>query len=224
MTALSKDDFHFLLRRLHSLSGIIPLGGFLLFHFFENASARKGAEAFDATVLKIGEMPYLYAIEIGLLLIPLIFHSVYGLFITSTAKPNVASYSHARNWAYFFQRLSGVIAFLYIAVHVATTRGWALFIKGSAITFTDMQAMLSQPLIFGLYFLGIIAVTYHFSNGLWSFSITWGLVQSQAGQKRLAVASMAIFAVLCVVGLDILSAFVTQHGFLAHIGKTVLGA
>ena len=40
-------DRLFLWRRLHSLSGIIPVGAFLLFHIFENLSALRGPEAYN---------------------------------------------------------------------------------------------------------------------------------------------------------------------------------
>lgn len=224
MAKLSRDDCHFILRRLHSLTGIVPIGGFLLFHFFENASARHGAEAFDKTVAAIADMPYLYALELGVLGLPILFHAVYGLFITSSSRPNVAGYSYARNWAYFFQRITGLIAFAYILFHVATTRVYSLFFKGSAITFSDMHAMLSQPLIFAFYVIGILAVTFHFSNGIWSFSITWGLVKSRLGQQRLAAISMLIFAILSVVGIDIVSSFLWEHGFLSQISSKLVGA
>lgn len=224
MNMPTRDEWYFIFRRLHSLSGMIPIGGFLLFHFFENASARRGPEAFNETVVKIGNMPYLYALEIGLLLLPILFHAVFGLFITASSRPNVVHYPYGRNWAYLFQRLSGIIAFVYIAVHVATTRGWALFIKGDHITFADMQGMLSQPLILALYVVGILAVTYHFANGIWSFSITWGLVRSAEGQKRLACASVIIFLVLATVGLDIVSAFVLEQSMLAKLGSLIFGA
>ena len=223
MAALTRDERHFLLRRLHSLSGIVPIGGFLLFHFFENASARQGAAAFDETVVKISSMPYLYALEIGLLLIPILFHSIYGLFITSTSRPNVVPYSHARNWAYTMQRVSGIIAFAYLGYHIATTRGWALFVKGDHITFSDMAAKFADPLVIAIYVLGILSVTWHFANGLWSFSITWGLVTTQAAQRRLAMATNVFFVILAVVGLDILSAFRLEHGFLARLGAMIFG-
>jgi succinate dehydrogenase / fumarate reductase, cytochrome b subunit len=214
---LTKTESMFLLRRLHSLSGIIPIGGFLLFHFYENASARHGAEAFNETVRKISEMPYLIAAEWLVLLLPILFHSIYGLFITASARPNVSSYSYERNWAYFFQRMSGIIAFFYIGYHVITTRGWAVFVKGSEITFQDMVLKLSSPFVIIIYIIGILAVTYHFSNGLWSFSITWGIVKSEQGQKRLAFLSNIIFLVLSIVGLDIFSAFVLQGSFLKSL-------
>jgi succinate dehydrogenase / fumarate reductase cytochrome b subunit len=74
------------------------------------------------------------------------------------------------------------------------------------------------PWVFALYIAGIISVVYHFSNGLWSFSITWGLVRSDVGQKRLACVSMAIFAILSIVGIDILSAFVFKQSILTSLG------
>src|SRR5438552_3099274 len=101
MATLSRDDRYLLLHRLHSLSGIVPIGGFLLFHFFENASARLGPKAFDQTVAKIGEMPYLYVMELCVIVIPILFHGIYGLFITKAARPNNLQYSFERNWAYF---------------------------------------------------------------------------------------------------------------------------
>jgi succinate dehydrogenase / fumarate reductase, cytochrome b subunit len=219
---LTSDDRYFLLRRLHSLTGIIPIGGFLLFHFFENAAARNGAEAFNQTVLKIGEMPYLYLMEISVLAVPLLFHGIFGLLITADSKPNLSNYPYCRNWAYFLQRLSGVLAFAYIFYHIASTRGWALFIKGSAITFADMQAKVAG---YGLaiYCIGILAVVYHFSNGLWSFSVTWGLVKSQEAQKQLAILTQILFLVLAVVGLDILSAFVLHQSVLSKVGALIFG-
>ncbi len=223
MAKLSRDDWHFILRRLHSLTGIIPIGGFLLFHFFENASARHGAAAFDQTVTKIAEMPYLFALEIGVLGLPILFHAIYGLFITSSSRPNVGGYGYARNWAYFFQRLTGLIAFAYIFFHVATTRIYALMYKGTPITFADMHSMLSQPWIFAFYIVGILAVTYHFSNGLWSFSITWGLVRSHIGQQRLAALTIVIFLLLSIVGVDIVSAFMWDQGLLARLGSSLRG-
>lgn len=218
MTSINKAELSFLLRRLHSLTGIIPIGGFLLFHFFENSSARQGAIAFNETVEKISEMPYLYILEWAGLLIPILFHSIYGIYITKSAKPNIVRESHGRNFAYLMQRVTGVVAFAYIAYHIITTRAWALFVKNDHITFSDMSADLNIWWKLMIYVIGILAVTFHFSNGIWSFSITWGLVRTEAGQKRLAMLSMIMFFVLAVVGLDIISAFIIDHGILSHLG------
>ena len=48
---------HFYLRRLHSLSGIFPMGVFLLEHFFGNAFATRGPEAYNRYVEFLLGMP-----------------------------------------------------------------------------------------------------------------------------------------------------------------------
>lgn len=163
-------------------------------------------------------MPYLWAAEIFGLLLPILFHGVYGLYITGPSRPNVIRYSNGRNWAYFMQRVTGVIAFAYIIYHVLNTRVWALMVKGSGITFTDMAEKLSSAPVFMFYVIGILASTFHLSNGIWSFSITWGLVQSERGQRQLAMFSVLLFVVLSIVGLDITSAFVMEKSVLTALG------
>lgn len=207
----------FLLRRLHSLSGIIPIGGFMLFHFFENASARTSPEAFNETVVKISKMPYLPIMEIFLLAIPILFHAFYGLFIRTPSKMNLGSYSTARNWAYFFQRVTGIIAFFYIIFHVATTRVWAIMVKGDHITFQDMASSLANPMVALIYIIGILAITFHFCNGIWSFSITWGLVTTKVAQERLAALSFGFFIILATIGLDIFSAFILEKSLIYQL-------
>jgi succinate dehydrogenase / fumarate reductase, cytochrome b subunit len=219
-SAWTSSDRTFLLRRLHSLTGVVPLGGFLLFHLFENASARRSPEAFNEVVLKISQMPYLVVLEWVGLLLPLIFHAVYGIYIAAPATKNAALTFHwTRHWAYIAQRVTGVIAFAYLVVHVVGTRFWSLFVKGTHIEFSDMTTILQTPGMFVFYLIGILSVIYHFSNGLWSFAITWGIVTSQAAQERLATVTMVLFFILSVVGIDILSAFV----FPQSIIKSILG-
>ena len=46
----ARDDHSFLWRRLHSLSGVLPLGAFLCYHMFENLSALRGPAAYDEMV------------------------------------------------------------------------------------------------------------------------------------------------------------------------------
>ena len=218
MGQLTKSDYTFLLRRLHSLTGIVPIGGFLLFHFFENASARHGADSFNKTVEEIGRMPYLVVLEWLALLLPIAFHSIYGLYITSSAKPNIVKHTYGRNFAYLMQRVTGILGFFYLGYHIITTRMWALFVKGSDITYADMHTKLQSPLALCIYIVGIISLTYHFSNGIWSFSVTWGIVKTESGQKKLAIATNLFFIILCTVGLDILSAFIFDKSILSHLG------
>src|SRR5262245_29773723 len=95
----------FLLRKLHQLTGIVPLGLFFFVHMYTNSAAMNGAENFNKHVRDIHDIPYLIFIEVFGIFLPLLFHSIYGIFISAEARPNVFNYSYARNWFYIFQRV-----------------------------------------------------------------------------------------------------------------------
>src|SRR4029077_1280610 len=93
----------------HQLSGIMPLGVFLLEHFYTNSKALNGAALFNDAVTDLQSIPYILFVEIGGIFIPLIYHAVYGLVITVEARPNNLHYPYPRNWFYLIQRLTGVV-------------------------------------------------------------------------------------------------------------------
>ena len=97
----------FVLRKLHQLSGIVPLGLFLLEHFYTNSKALTGAGDFNNAVDDLQSIPYILFVEIGGIFIPLIYHAVYGLVITMEARPNNLAYPYSRNWFYLIQRITG---------------------------------------------------------------------------------------------------------------------
>src|SRR5215218_10456882 len=101
----------FLLRKLHQLTGIVPLGMFFFVHMWTNSTALNGAESFNEHVQTIHDMPYLLFIEIFGIFVPLAFHSIYGILISGEARHNVSSYGYARNWFYVFQRVTGLYLF-----------------------------------------------------------------------------------------------------------------
>src|ERR671929_154384 len=112
----------FLLRKLHQLTGIIPLGVFLLEHFYTNSKALTGAADFNNAVKDLQSIPYILFVEIGGIFLPLIYHAVYGLFITWEMRPNNAHYPYPRNWFYTIQRVTGIILFFFITFHVLNFR------------------------------------------------------------------------------------------------------
>src|SRR2546421_12933198 len=112
----------FVLRKLHQLTGIIPLGVFLLEHFYTNSKAMTGASDFNNAVKDLQSIPYILFVEIVGIFIPLIYHAVYGLFITWEARPNNLRYPYPRNWFYTIQRVTGIILFFFITFHVLNFR------------------------------------------------------------------------------------------------------
>src|SRR3954452_4260022 len=113
----------FLLRRLHSLSGIIPVGAFLFEHILiSNATAINGPEAYANQVKFLGSLPLVVLIEALFICLPIAFHGGYGVYIWLRGESNVADYPWTRNWLYTLQRYTGLIAFAYIGWHVYHTR------------------------------------------------------------------------------------------------------
>src|SRR5262245_66582635 len=109
-------------RRIHSLTGVIPIGAFLIEHMFENSYAAQGPAAYDEMVMKIQKLPYVLWIEVFFIFLPILFHAVYGVYIAWRAKYNVARYPFFRNWMFTLQRITGFFLFVYIGLHFYETR------------------------------------------------------------------------------------------------------
>ena len=81
----------FYIRRLHSLCGIVPVGLFLLEHIFTNCMVLGGPAPFNAAVEHLASIPHeiMLPLEICFILVPFLFHGLYGLYILMQAKNNV---------------------------------------------------------------------------------------------------------------------------------------
>jgi succinate dehydrogenase / fumarate reductase, cytochrome b subunit len=196
--ATARSLFHesrrpFLLRKLHSLTGALPVGGFLLFHFWTNAKALQGQERFDAAVAEISHMPYLPVLELGLVILPLAFHALYGVKLVLEGKPNVGSYTFSRNWMYTLQRTTGVLAFAFIGFHLWEYWGQKWLGRMSPEEFyprlcANMASTVGGvPAVALVYILGVAASVFHFANGLWGFCFSWGVTVSRRAQQTAAI-------------------------------------
>jgi succinate dehydrogenase / fumarate reductase cytochrome b subunit len=198
---------HFWLRRIHSLSGIVPIGGFLAFHLFENYTAKRGPDAYNASARNLQLLPFAVALEVLIIAVPIFFHGIYGLFITSTAQPNLITNRYLRNAMYFLQRVTGVIVFAFILFHLWTTRLVQIQDHESLDLFRQVQAAVANPWIYAFYIAGILSATFHLANGIWSFSIVWGLTIGPKAQQRMMFVSVAVFLLLSYMGVSSIQAF-----------------
>jgi succinate dehydrogenase / fumarate reductase cytochrome b subunit len=204
---------HFLLRRLHSLTGIV-FGGYVATHLIINATLAQGAATFQTQVDKIHSLPFLMAIEWLLLYIPIIYHTVYGTWIILTGQPNNGSYPYFKNTLYLLQRFSALILAAFIFYHVLAMKGLlgaAFDPARAAVTVRDN--MNSHWFVVGLiYPIGILAACYHTANGFWTAGITWGLTISAAGQKRWGMLCVGLFVLMSAAGMTALFAVIAgQH-------------
>jgi len=199
MNEAPKISSSFILKRLHSLSGIFPIGFFLLEHMFSNSFILFGSAAYNHQIEFLRSMPFVIFLEITFIGLPILYHAGYGLFVTFTGKTNLSSYPYTQNFLYTLQRITGLIAFAYILYHVYETRiENAMY--GTEVSFARMQEIVSNPVVFWFYLIGLAAVCFHFANGIWGFCISWGITVTAESQRKVGIASGALSLLIFIVG------------------------
>jgi len=227
----------FLLRRLHSLSGLIPVGAYMIVHLLTNASVLNGPATFQLNVYRIHSLGFILPlVEWTFIFIPILFHGIFGMVIVFGGVPNTTSYPYEANVRYYLQRITGVIAFIFIFLHVFHLHGWfhaewwlehiarpfggAQFRPYSAASTT--AAALQNGLVVSGYFIGVTASVFHLANGIWTMGITWGAWTSPAAQKRAEWVCGAFGVLLLTVGLGALFGMNQQgHGEALERAKRV---
>lgn len=199
----------FVLRRLHSLTGIIPVGAFLFEHILiSNATAISGPSAYARQVSFLANLPLVFFLELFGIWIPIAFHALYGFYIWYRGEANTASYPWSGNWMYTMQRWSGGIAFIYIVWHTYTMRFTGVDLHEMPMaSFGKVQAEVMHTGLFLFYVIGLVAASWHFAYGIWLFCAKWGIVSGDRAQKRLLRLCLAFFLLLCGVGLWSLATF-----------------
>ncbi len=214
----------FVLRKLHQLTGILPLGIFLLEHFYTNSKALTGPGDFNNAVKDLQSIPYILFVEIGGIFIPLLYHAIYGLVITMDARPNNLAYPYARNWFYTIQRITGIILFFFITFHVLNFRfGLIPGLNTQSVAhhtdeaFNIVQREFRMIPIFIIYMIGITSTVWHLANGLWLFLVDWGITIGERAQRLTGYACIAFGVVLLLVGINAAVAFIRPGGLLGGI-------
>lgn len=204
---------HFWIRRIHSLSGIVPIGAFLLEHLFSNAYAFGGPEKFNDHVafLQSVPQPFLALFEWGLIIGPIAFHALLGIWISMQGSVNLAAYPHARNWLYLLQRLTGILTLAYVVVHLWQFRladaGVFADLAFSRRAFQETARVLGNPFWFWFYVAGLASTLFHFANGIGLFCHHWGITVTEKSQRAVLVAGGALGAFLFAVGVASMAAF-----------------
>lgn len=213
---LNRHEFG--LRRLHSLTGLI-FGGYVLVHLLVNATLIEGLrygqhDIYQMQVDSIHSVPFLMGVEWLVILLPIIFHTVYGIVILLAGRPNVSHYGYPKNWAYLLQRISAIILIFFIAFHYLSMKGAFGGELGRALTFVPAQA--TQTTInhmhaawwvgWVVYPIGILAGTFHLANGFWTAGVTWGVTISARSQKLWFRACVGLFLFTFVCGITSLGA------------------
>jgi succinate dehydrogenase / fumarate reductase cytochrome b subunit len=164
-------------------------------------------------------MPLLPFIEVFGIFLPLAFHAGYGVKLALEGRPNVGRYPFSRNWLYTFQRVTGLVAFAFIAWHLWEFRIAKLTGKMTIDAFYPTLALhLSStyggvPVLALVYLVGIAASTFHFANGLATFAFGWGICVSRRSQRTLGALLAVGGFILFLVGADTALFFATGARF-----------
>lgn len=214
----------FVLRKLHQFSGLVPLGLFLLEHFYTNSKSLTGAADFNKAVTELQSIPYILFVEIGGIFIPLIYHAVYGLVITMEARPNNLAYPYPRNWFYLVQRITGIVLFFFITFHVLNFRfGLIPGLNTTSVATHPNEAFdivareFRMVPIFILYMVGIAATVWHLANGIWLFLVDWGITIGERAQRLTGYACIAFGVLMLLVGVNAAVGFIHEGGLLGGI-------
>ena len=211
----------FLLRKLHQLTGVVPLGLFFFVHMYTNSTALNGPRVFNKHVEEIHNMAYLIFIEVFGIFLPLLFHSVYGLLISAEAKPNAVNYGFARNWFYIFQRITGIFLFFFLLFHILNFRFGLIPglnmtpVAGNAeLAYSIVAIEFQNVAILVIYILGVIATAWHLAYGFFLFVVDWGIVIGQRAQRVTLYGCLGLAVFLSLVGVNAAFAFVRPCGLL----------
>jgi succinate dehydrogenase/fumarate reductase cytochrome b subunit (b558 family) len=194
----------FVLRKLHSLTGALPIGGFLVAHLWTNARALQGRAAYEAAAGDNHLLPHRAVVELALVAAPLALHALLGVLILLEARPRLRSHTGARYSAYVLQRATGLALLAFLVFHVGELR---LASHAADLTagdrFAQLCTLLSStsagvPVRAIVYTIGVAAASYHLANGLRNFCFGWGVTTSRRAGRIVggitAVLGLALFA------------------------------
>lgn len=238
----------FAIRRLHSFLGLMPLGGYLVFHLATNAAIMDGSETYQRRSDQIQTLGPTTVLVVGWLfiLLPILLHGLIGLVIVTRGKRNVLSYPYRENFRYTLERLTGVIVFFFVLWHVFHMNGWfhyawwEKYISGPlgggefdpAKATTAAAAIQSSLLVSIVYFVGTLSAVYHFSNGIWTAGITWGVWATPRAQRwanmvclllGIGVAVIGVGALVAMLRTDVGGASASAFSLVSRLAGTVQG-
>lgn len=203
----------FFWHKLHSLTGIVPVGFYMVQHLTLNTFSLAGPSKFNGVIGFFAGVPthILLGLELAAIWLPLLFHAVYGTFIVARNNDNYseAAYKFRENRYYRLQRWSGVVAFLFLAFHVTTTTVRAKSVGHAAIQYDAWHQALTANggVLFVLYCVGVVSCAYHLAYGIWNFCIRWGITIGARSQSAMARFSAVFFVVVSLMGIAALYGF-----------------
>ncbi|WNG33781.1 succinate dehydrogenase [Archangium violaceum] len=186
--------------RLGSFLAVVPLSIWVVNHLWDNLAAFYGGAAWQTAVTQY-KHPYAQALTFLIVMLPLLFHTGWGLVRMFSFKPNNLAYPYYGNLKYIVQRVAGLGVLAFLGAHIWLAFLQPRLIHGQAEPFAAIAYEMHwhAPTIM-VYLLGVLGTAYHLANGLQGFAMGWGLLATERSMRRFEPWSIVIFLVLLVMG------------------------
>ena len=194
-----------MLRKLHSFTGLVPLGAYMGFHTWEHWPVRDGRDAALHRMALASSAP----VEIVLLMMPLLVHATLGLRLARGEDNSGSYYSPA---FCSMQRVTGMLLAPFLLWHVGLVWLPRVIDGGRAeAAYSAMRDQAGPVAGMILYVLGISAVCVHFGQGLGAAWIRHGNAVSVPFARWV---SALLGLALWIAMIDVLSVYATGAALL----------
>jgi succinate dehydrogenase/fumarate reductase cytochrome b subunit (b558 family) len=170
------------------LSGVVPIGAFLLLHIWTTLSVVGSRDLYDRQVGFLHGGPLMGFLEVALVLAPLAFHGAYGVYRSFQPKEETSTFDSPLMVT--LQRVSGIIILVFVIAHIYEFRAqtWSRGMdvaSYSTVMVNDLSSTQGGvPLIALGYLVGIAASFFHLTNGLSSFVSGRGFTTTPEARAR----------------------------------------
>lgn len=191
-------------RKLFSLSGVVPLGAFVLLHLWTTAALLTSQSTYERQVGVLHGGPVTVGLEVVLILLPLAFHGVYGAWLALQKRPQAHAYG--TDLTLSLERISGLVVLLFVLAHLRATLlpAWTgqLVVGSYSTRLVEQLSSLEWGIPWTAlgYLIGLAATAFHLSAGLSSFSKTWGYVNGPRAERRAQLLFRSLGIAVFVIG------------------------
>lgn len=195
------------MRRLHTLSGLVPLGAYLIWHLWEHWPVLQGRDALLQRLDRTAGSHGMVVVELLFILLPLGVHGWLGLRLRREVSGGEA---YASAGMRRLQSASGLGLGVFLLGHLAVV--WLPRWRSDASPAVAYQALLDALGHFGavvFYAMGLSAVCLHFGQGL---SVAWLHLVPRSPAKVVRGVSALIALGWWVMSVNVLAAYVTGAG------------
>ena len=191
---------NFISDRLASALAILPLGVWTLAHLWNNLAAFQGGPAWQKAVTDYPH-PVAQGITFVVVMLPLLWHTVWGIQRLTQTRPNYPRYGYYANFKYIVQRLSAIGLLLFLGAHLWLAFIHPRFVEGRAEPFSDIahEMHFHGPTLL-VYILGVLAIAYHLANGVHQALMSWGVIGTKGGLRKWELLAWVLMLAMLVMG------------------------